>query len=402
MTDGRSAWLAYSVIVFVAVWLRIETPAPIAFAMVSQTATAAEQMPAIRSEFVSTGLTEEVHSATAIELADGDIGVFWYAGTREGSADVAIYSRFLEKQENGENAAWSQVRKVVDRSDSIDGLHRHVRKLGNPVALYHKGELWLFYVTVSVGGWGGSSINLIKSGDNGKSWGDPQRLITSPFLNISTLVRERAVISRDGSVLLPVYHEFLGKFSELLRLDPSGEVIDKYRITHGKEAIQPTILPMSEKSAAVFMRNATETKRSAILTSKTDDGGVNWQPSSALELPNPNSAVTSVSLDRPNELLLVFNSHPKQRTDLTLAYAKDYQTGGSDQWQVLHEFENDAGQKPGEEVLHNPYSYPFLIKARTGDFHLFYSWKKRFIKYVYFNRAALNQMLQENIRIDLK
>jgi len=38
-------------------------------------------------------------------------------------------------------------------------LRRHVAKLGNPAAIRTAdGTLWLFYVTASVGGWGGSTV----------------------------------------------------------------------------------------------------------------------------------------------------------------------------------------------------------------------------------------------------
>ena len=394
MTSGRVGWLIYLLAGFTFTWLMMDTHEPPVFQVVRSETTTTQQPPLIRSEFISGGLTKEVHSATAVELPDGDIGVFWYAGSREGSKDVAIFSRFLKTQSGKDNTgSWSDVRQVIDRAGSMDGVHRHIRKLGNPLILYYQDKLWLFYVTVSVGGWAGSSINLIQSSDQGQSWSRPKRLITSPFINISTLVKERAVIAADDSILLPVYHEFLGKFPELLHIDPQGEVIDKYRISHGREAIQPVVLPQSKEEAIVLLRNVNATGSHRILTSQTRSGGENWQPLSDLALPNPNAAVSSISLDRPNELLLVFNNNEKERTDLTLAYASDYHPGLPGQWQILYEFENENNEESEEEKVHNPYSYPFLVKTRAGDFHLFYSWKRQYIKHVFFNRAALDKMI---------
>ena len=273
MPSRKSSWLMYVFAVFIPALLLIDKPPQIRFPINNEELPLTTQTPVIREEFVSGGLTKEVHSATATELANGDIGLFWYAGSREGAADVAIYSRFLRSRDDTGTPVWSEVREVIGRPAGIDGLQRHMRKIGNPLALYHKDKLWLFFVTVSIGGWGGSSINLIQSGDNGKSWGSPKRLVTSPLINISTLVKERAVIAEDGSILLPVYHEFIGKFAELLHLDPQGEVIDKYRITHGRKATQPVVLPMSSKRAVAFLRNVTETESSTILSSLTLDGG---------------------------------------------------------------------------------------------------------------------------------
>jgi len=170
--------------------------------------------PELYSEFVSGQQTKEVHSATAVTLSDGQLLLFWYGGEREGSADVSIYSRRLESS----NRTWGNINKVVERLAVTHDLSRNIRKLGNPIAFeYQKNEVWLFFVSVSVGGWAGSSINVQKSFDNGKTWNKPQRLISSPFFNISTLVKERPIRYQDGTIGLPVYHEFIGKFGELLK-----------------------------------------------------------------------------------------------------------------------------------------------------------------------------------------
>ncbi len=393
MINSRGGWLIYLFAGFIVSLMNIDMHEPPTFQLASTKASSAFQAPVVRSGLISGGFTKEVHSASAVELPDGDIGVFWYAGSREGSKDVAIYSRFLNTQMGKENTdSWSEIRQVIDRAETRDTVHRYIRKLGNPLVLYHQDKLWLFYVSVSVGGWANSSINLIQSSDNGQSWSKSKRLITSPFSNISTLVKQQAVIAEDGSILLPVYHEFMGKFSEILHIDPQGEVLDKYRINHGRQALQPMLIPQGKKEAIVFLRNVNkdETESNKILTSQTHDGGKTWQPLSNLELPNPNAAVNSVSLDKPSELLLVFNNDESDRSDMTLAYASNYQSGQLEQWQVLFEFEF---KNRVEKYVHNPYSYPFLVKTREGDFHLFYTWKKTHIKHVFFNRAALNKMI---------
>ena len=393
MINRHAGWLVFLSVVFLAAWSLVETPEPSGFLVPPAHLGNEQQEPIVESEFISGGLTREVHSATATELANGDIGVFWYAGSREGSPDVAIYSRFLRKGgENRTETGWSDIRRVIDRKASADGLQRYIRKLGNPTVLYHQDKLWLFYVTVSFGGWAASSINLIQSDDHGQTWSSPQRLITSPFINISTLVRERPLSARDGTVLLPVYHEFIGKFSEVLRLDSQGNVIDKYRINHGRRAIQPVVVPTSQNDAVVFIRNATEDSGSSILTSATRDGGVSWKPLGSLGLPNPNAAITSIFLDDADELLLVFNNDHEERDDLTMAYTENNPSALPGDWQTIHEFENAKDHGPGAEKIHNPYSYPFLLKTSDGDFHLFYSWQRKYIKHVFFNRAAVSKM----------
>lgn len=335
----------------------------------------------VEESFISGDLTKEVHSATAIELNNGDIRVFWYGGKREGSKDTSIYSRVLHRADN----SWSDIEEVISRQKVTRDTHRYIRKLGNPVALVKDDEIWLFFVSVSVGGWAGSSINLSVSADNGTTWGPVRRLISSPFLNISTLVRNAPLPAENGAVMLPAYHEFLGKFAELLQLDSSGQVTNKFRISHGREAIQPALIPVDAGHAISFMRNTSAGQPGKIWFSRSLDGLANWTPLAALTLPNPDAAVTAVQLNTADELLLVFNNHPSERDDITMAYRSNNDAA----WQLLTEFE----QLSGSGKIHNPFSYPFLLQTHDGDFHLFYTWKREHIKHIFFNRAALLEML---------
>ena len=299
---------------------------------------------------------------------------------REGSKDTSIYSRVLDHSNN----SWSHISEVMTRQLVASETHRHIRKLGNPVALVKDDELWLFFVTVSVGGWAGSALNLSISEDNGLTWGPVKRLISSPFLNISTLVRNPALLADNGDVMLPAYHEFLGKFSELLQLDSVGNVINKYRISHGREAIQPALLAVDSTHVIAFMRNTSATYPGKLWFSHNRDNFADWSAIKPLTLPNPDSAATLVQLDSPDELLMVFNNHPSERDDITLGY----RPSATAEWQLIHQFET----REGSEDIHNPFSYPILLKTSSGDFHLFYTWKKQHIKHVYFNRAALLEM----------
>jgi len=94
-----------------------------------------------------------VHAASLIALNDGTVRAFWFAGSREGAADVSIYSSVYDAK----SANWSAPTVVIDRISAEQGLSRYIAKLGNPVpARLPDGRLQLFFVTVSVGGWAGS------------------------------------------------------------------------------------------------------------------------------------------------------------------------------------------------------------------------------------------------------
>jgi predicted neuraminidase len=260
-------------------------------------------------------------------------------------------------------------------------LKRHVRKLGNPVAGRDRdGRLCLYFVSVSVGGWAGSAINLMTSEDEGDTWGAPRRLVASPFFNISTLVKGAPLRLTDGTIALPVYHEFLGKFGELLRLDGEGRVLGKTRLSWGGSSLQPVILPHSETEAVGFMRYAGEPPP-RVLMIRTGDGGEHWSAPVKTALPNPNAAVGGVLL-AGGPLVLAINNAEENREQLSLAVSSDF--GNS--WRIARELEGDS-LPPHAPV--REYSYPWIMQDSLGNVHVLYTWGRSRIKHAVFNRAWL-------------
>ena len=356
-------------------WLVIQQPGPADFALSSE--ISADVRPVYQESFASSQVTGEVHSAGVVELANGDIRAVWYGGTREGHEDVAIYTNVWDAS----SRSWGKERIAVDIRTTRQGTGRYSRKLGNPVITRGpEGQLWLFYVS-AVGGWATSSINLSISRDDGETWATPKRLITSPFLNFSTLVKGNPIRFADGSIGLPVYHEFLAKFGELLRLDVQGNVIDKTRLAWGRDSLQPVILPYSENEAISLLRYAGDPPN-RILAQHSDNSGLSWPEPFKTGLPNPNAAITGISINSGKQLLMVFNNDPEERDHLSLAISDDQ--GAS--WKVIHKLEQRNKQQQNKK---QGYSYPSLIQAKNGDFHLLYSWNVQKIKHVHFNQSWL-------------
>jgi predicted neuraminidase len=377
---ARLKWfsLAAIALVFAGLYVRaLETPPAARFVAPRAAAPAASPKPLYRPQLLPNSSTLSVHSATAVELSGGRLRAFWYGGTREGASDVAIYTSVYSP--TGET--WEPERALVSREFAQRHLQRSLRKLGNPVAGRDgAGRIWLFFVSVSVGGWAGSAINAMVSTDEGETWSPPRRLISSPFLNISTLVRGPLVQLSDGTLALPVYHEFLGKFGELLRVDAEGRVIGKTRLSWGKSSLQPVIVPRSETDAVAFMRYAGDPP-ARILMIRTRDAGAHWSEPVKTALPNPNAAVASVLLaDGP--LLLAFNNAEEDRESLSLALSSDF--GNS--WRVARNLEGES-LLPRAPV--NEYSYPWMMQDRAGNVHVLYTWGRARIKHVVFNRAWL-------------
>ena len=381
MTARGQRWasLVALALAFAGLYARVLTaPPPGGFAVgEAPSRSALSSKPFYSAELLPNNSAASVHSATAAEISDGRLIAFWYGGSREGASDVSLYSSVYSLRQND----WSPERVVVTREFAQRHLQRSLRKLGNPVVgRDSKGRLCLYFVSVSVGGWAGSAVNLMVSEDEGETWSPPRRLVASPFFNISTLVKGAPLLFSDGAVGLPVYHELLGKFGELLRLDAEGHAVGKTRLSWGQSSLQPVIVPRSDKEAVGFMRYSGDPPN-RILIVHTVDGGVHWSPPAKTALPNPNAAIGSILLS-DGALLLVFNNAEEDREDLSLALSKDF----GNTWRIVHRFEGDSGSAPAPV---REYSYPWIMQDRDGDVHLLYTWGRSRIKHVRFNRAWL-------------
>ena len=321
-----------------------------------------------------------VHAASLIALKDGAVRAFWFAGSREGAADVSIYSAVFDPRASN----WSAPTVVMDRVSAETGLSRYIAKLGNPVpSRMADGRLQLFFVTVSIGGWAGSSISSMISDDEGLTWTKPQRLISSPLLNLSTLVKSPAILFADGRLGLPAYHEWIGRFGEFLRID-AGQVIDKRRMSSGRSAIQPLVFVNSaQDGTALFRQTRGSSQAKQVPVSQTQNAGQSWQVAEDLPIANPNSAVAGLQLNNGVRILVLNNIETgRYRLTLLMSDAK------SNQWQVVEVLEDDEALP---DQGRKEFSYPYLISVDGDDAHLVYTWDRKKIRHRYFSEAWLKR-----------
>ena len=343
----------------------------------AQTHSAVEAEPGapwFADHWVSRGETAEAHSANIVVMGNTPLAV-WYGGTEEGHKDVAVFmSSFV-------NHEWSAPKVIMNRTLAEAGLNRYIRKLGNPVIHpWPDGSLGLFFVSVSFGGWAASSINYMESPDLGHTWSRPERLVTSPFLNLSTLVRTDGLNLAGGDLSLPVYHEMAGKFAETLHLSRSRVVLDKVRISRGKHSLQPAIASLDANQGIALLRYAGGEPR-RLLSAQTLDGGLHWEPPGVTNLANPNAAVALVNLG-DGTLLMALNDLEQGRHKLSLAINE------GDGWKIIRtlEEEREPQHRPGREPQ---FSYPSFAIDEDGLIHLVYTWNVRRIRHLSFNRAWL-------------
>ncbi|MBG6077709.1 exo-alpha-sialidase [Polaromonas sp. CG_9.11] len=361
------------------------------------------------ARFVTSTPGQAVHAASLVELLDGRLRAVWFSGSREGARDVVIKTSVMDT----ESLRWSEETTLLDRQHLQQGLWRYVKKIGNPViARMPDDSLMLWMVNVSVGGWAGSSITWLRSTDEGLSWGIPRRLVTSPFLNISTLAKGAPFFYQDGQIGLPVYHEFVTKFAEILRISPEGRVLDKVRVPGSQTSLQPVVLVSSASQAQIYMRSGLST---TVMASETADAGKTWSATHATAWPNPDSALAGV-VTPAGQQWLALNPKPKNREMLTLLQASatgsfegaipwvvessptpetflpvsnyerllsdELQKQGASQAQIQADVASAKRQLCGPATCLQEFSYPYLLQGRDGYLHLVYTWHRSRIKHV--------------------
>jgi predicted neuraminidase len=343
---------------------------------------AASTAPFFHEEFINPDSPLPMsHVASICELPDGRLAAAWYAGSREGARDVAI---FLSTRAPGKSA-WSKPRSIVTRQSTARDLNRSIDHVGNAVIFADStGLLELLYASITVGGWSGSSLNLTTSADEGLTWTPSQRLTLSPFFNFTELVKNAPVALTDGSWVVPIYTEFIGKFPELLWLRKCGGdfLATKSRIAGGRAGFQPALVTLSTNAALAFLRDCSPQRKIAI--SHTTDAGRTWTSPTDIDLPNADSGLDALRLT-DGRLLLAFNDSKIGRENLRLAVSVD----AGRTWMRVATLAEEAGSS---------FSYPFLIQGGDGYVHLVYTWNRKAIKHVEFNAAWLDERQHETAK----
>ena len=385
----------------------------------------------IESRVINDDSARLVHAPSIAQLDTGGLIASWWGGSREGGKDVKVFTSFF----NPDSLKWDAPIAILTTKNTQAQTRRYIRKLGNTVITQDpQGTLHLFYVSVSFGGWAASAINWSTSLDEGQSWSTSKRLITSPFLNLSTLVKGTPIFYQDGSIGLPVYHEFAGKFGELLRISTNGEILTKTRMSKGKNSLQPVIHVSSPTNALALMRYAGPADSNGnkrVLQTTTQDAGAHWSKPTFININNPNSAVALVHHNALGKIG-VFNDINKDRYRLKL-----YQHNPDNQWSSVYSFEDKTPQayqttqndyeanlqgdvnqyrasaakktriisRAVENMCENnqcefQYDYPYLIQDNRNQYHLVYTWNKSAIKHVSFSlNPTIEAHLQHNAEI---
>ena len=326
--------------------------------------------------------TPSAHASSVALMPDGALLVAWFGGTREGADDVAI--QMARVKDGRVQDSWISL-----TCQQLEGLtHRVIRTLGNPVvSVDANGRVRMHVVSVSYGGWAGSSVNQLLSEDGGKSWSEARRLILSPLCNLSTLVRNQVVTMEDGTIGLPAYHELLHKWGMWVRLTTDGRVLQCDRMpSNVGELLQPAVVATSATDALAVLRN-TNHAQPVIGRSATADGGQTWSLKTPLDIPNPNASVSMIRL-LDGSLLIAANPLANGRNVLQLFRSRD----GGASWTASRTIERSD--------ISSEFSYPSFAQSADGMILLSYTWQRKGIRLCTFNASWLDAGDNENAAME--
>ncbi len=297
----------------------------------------------------------DAHAATLTSTPAGLVAA-WFAGSKEGRPDVAIWFA------RGEGGRWGEPEPLFTGRDGRGSP----QPCWNPVLHRTRaGVLLLFYkVGPRPRRWWGM---LAVSRDEGRSWSRPRRLPDGIFGPVKNAPLELP----SGALLCGSSSEFLGWRCQIERTEDGGLTWRRVAVLNhpftalpgGFKANQATLVDHGSGRIRALCR----TKQGFIAECWSHDGGERWSAMRPTAIPHPNAAFDARRL-ACGRFLLVHHPSAVGRDRLVASLSED----GASWRRVL-----DLEAEPGCE-----FSYPFLHQEESGLVHLVYSWKRRRIAHL--------------------
>ena len=303
------------------------------------------------------------HSATLVELDNGELLCTYFGGTAERNPDVEI--RLSRKTTDG---------KWLPPVSVADGVQPDGKRLPtwNPVLFQPKGGILTLYYKVgpSPKEWWGE---FKTSTDNGHTWSAAQKL-EKPLLGP---IKNKPIQLADGVILSGSSDEGDGWKVHVERSTDNGKTWNFVGpVNDGRtiKAIQPTFLTYPDGSIQMLSRTSGN---DFIAENWSKDEGLTWSPMTLSTMPNNNSGLDAVTL-KDGRHLLIYNHSTRDQKDMghkgrgiiNLAVTKDGKN-----WEAALVL--DYITTPEKQ-----YSYPSIMQTKDGLVHIVYTWHRERIKHV--------------------
>ncbi|MGG4555000.1 sialidase family protein [Paenibacillus humicus] len=318
------------------------------------------------------------HASHLAVLPSGDILAVWFAGSKEGADDSAIW---CSRRTGG---SWSQPLQIAAGVEE---------PCWNPVLMnLPGGELMLFY---KIGRWIKEWRTLYKiSKDEGRSWSAASELVPGDRGGRGP-VRNKVIVLADGTWIAPasaedgIWTSFADRSQDQgLTWQRSEEIgiagIQRSDIQavksdipvseqsfYGRGVIQPSVWESQPGQVHMLMRSS----EGFIHRSDSQDGGVHWSAAYPTSVPNNNSGMDVVRME-DGTLVLCCNPvgvNWGPRTPLVLMASTD----NGLTWTQEAVLENGEGE----------FSYPAIL-AYGDQVYLTYTWNRVNIAFRKFSRRA--------------
>jgi len=310
----------------------------------------------------------ECHASTVVSAKNGNVLVAYFAGSKEGKDDVAIWLSMLEGGEWKKPRVIAKVKDIAHWNpvlfETDEGI-RLVFKVGKSV------PVWVSYTMLSK--------------DNGVTWSDPELMNSDN--PAGGPVKNKPIVLSDGRMLAPNSDEDEADVDWVSRIDEStdgGKTFQKlaYIPLNRKDASEPTymtgegaIQPTLWESAPGKVHALIRTAAGYIFRSDSEDGGKTWCTAYPTSLANNNSGLDLVNVN--GTIYLVLNPDGENwgsRTPLIVMKSVDNGETFEDYAVLCDNLYDEPHGRTGE------FSYPSVVE-KDGSLHIVYTHNRKSVAY---------------------
>lgn len=343
----------------------------------------AESDPLLTEAFLPIVYEPDSHSASLLELDNGDLLCVWFSGSGEGNPDTNV---LMSRLPAGASVWTKPVLLACDPERSEQ----------NPLVFQAQdGKVWLFHTSNEPHNQQTSRIVYRISEDRGYTWGDPAVLHDGPGL----FLRQPLVAMSNGDWLLPCYYcKAGGHYSVVLISADNGQSWREYEVPGSLHRVQMSVVERGDGTLFAVFRSRHADR---IYSSVSADFGKTWSEPVKTALPNNNSSIQLTRLNN-GKLALIYNDSTMERdqfrwiekngnfrkkplrTPLTVAVSED----GGATWPYVKNVQTADLEYRENQI---GYSYPAIIGSSDGTIHAAYSFLRKAIKYVRFTEEWISR-----------
>ncbi|MFD2114967.1 exo-alpha-sialidase [Paenibacillus yanchengensis] len=316
------------------------------------------------------------HSASLLQLDNGDLLCVWFSGSGEGNPDTnVIFSRLPKGSQ-----IWTE---PVELAANLERSEQNPLFFQDP-----SGKLWLFHTSNEPHTQKTAIIVVRTSDDRGYTWNEPYVMHEGPGI----FLRQPVVIMSNGEWLLPCYYcKEGGHYSVVLISADHGKTWTEHEVAGSVHRVQMSVVERDDQSLfAIFRSREADRIYSCVST----DFGKTWTVPQKTVLPNNNSSIQMAKLHN-GHLIAIYNDATMERdqyrwieskgswrkktlrTPLTIAISED----GGETWPHVKNIQVSDLEHKDTPI---GYSYPAILGTADGQIHAAYSYLRKAIKYVRF------------------